>query len=337
VQNVTDVDDPLLERAAATGEDWAALAHRQTTVFADQMTALAVLPPGTFLGVTEVVDRIAAVVTELQREGAAYRVATAGAAGDDVYFDVSVDPRFGSVSGLDPAAMTTLFAERGGDPERAGKRHPLDALLWRAARPGEPSWPAEGLPDGRPGWHVECVAIVLDHLGMGFDIQGGGVDLAFPHHEMGASHARAVTGKEEYARAYVHAGMVGLDGEKMSKSRGNLVFVHDVLAEGLEPAALRTALLSQHYRSDWSWTDALGRGSAARVDRWRLAVSRETGPSPGLLLERMRGALADDLDTPAALAAVDDWAGAQLADGGDDVAGPGVASRALDTLLGIRL
>lgn len=337
VQNVTDVDDPLLERAAATGEDWSDLARRQTTVFADQMTALSVLPPRQFLGVTEVVDRIGAVVAELVREGAAYPVPTEGAVGDDVYFDVSVDPRFGDVARLRPAEMTPLFAERGGDPDRAGKRNPLDALLWRAARPGEPAWPAEGLPDGRPGWHVECVAIVLDHLGMGFDVQGGGSDLAFPHHEMGASHARALTGKDEYARAYVHAGMVGLDGEKMSKSRGNLVFVHEVLAGGMEPAALRVALSSHHYRDDWSWTGELARESSAKVARWRDAVSRETGPSPDRLLDEVRSALADDLDTPRALAAVDTWAAAQLADGGDDVAGPGVTSRALDTLLGIRL
>lgn len=338
VQNVTDVDDPLLERAAATGEDWAALARRQTTVFADQMTALSVLPPRTFLGVTEVVDRIGTVVAELLRGGAGYRVPSAEpGVGYDIYFDVGVDARFGSVAGLAPGAMTALFAERGGDPARPGKRGALDPLLWRAARAGEPSWPSDGLPDGRPGWHVECVAIVLDHLGMGFDVQGGGSDLAFPHHEMGASHARALTGKEEYARAYVHAGMVGLDGEKMSKSQGNLVFVHEVLAGGMEPAALRTALTSHHYRADWSWTDELSRASTSRVARWREAVSRETGPSPDRLLTEVRAALADDLDTPRALAAVDDWAAAQLADGGDVVAGPGVTSRALDTLLGIRL
>jgi L-cysteine:1D-myo-inositol 2-amino-2-deoxy-alpha-D-glucopyranoside ligase len=339
VQNVTDVDDPLLERAAATGEDWRHLARRQTELFAEQMERLAVLPPQTFLAVTEVMDRIGAVVAELVRCGAGYHVPVPGdgAGPGDVYFDVGSDPSFGSVSGLDEATMIGLSAERGGDPDRAGKRHPLDPLLWRARRPGEPSWAVAGLPEGRPGWHVECVAIALDHLGMGFDVQGGGSDLAFPHHEMGASHARVLTGKHTYARAYVHAGMVGLEGEKMSKSRGNLVFAHEVLDGGLDPAALRVALLSHHYRADWSWTDGLARESTVRVERWRAAVSRSEGPAAERLLADLRAALADDLATPAALAAVDAWADAQLTAGGPDPQAPGTARDALDALLGIRL
>ncbi|MGF1661984.1 MAG: cysteine--1-D-myo-inosityl 2-amino-2-deoxy-alpha-D-glucopyranoside ligase [Kineosporiaceae bacterium] len=339
VQNVTDVDDPLLERAAATGEDWRGLARRQTELFAEQMERLAVLPPRTLLAVTEVMDRIGAVVAELVRCGAGYHVPVPGdpSGPGDVYFDIGGDPSFGSVSRLDEATMGALWAERGGDPDRAGKRHPLDPLLWRARRPGEPSWGVPGLPEGRPGWHVECVAIALDHLGMGFDVQGGGSDLAFPHHEMGASHARVLTGKDTYARAYAHAGMVGLDGEKMSKSRGNLVFVHEVLDGGLDPAALRVALLSHHYRADWSWTDGLARRSAERVERWRAAVARGTGPGPDGLLTDLRAALADDLDTPRALAAADAWADAQLATGGDDPSAPTTAAAAVDSLLGIQL
>jgi L-cysteine:1D-myo-inositol 2-amino-2-deoxy-alpha-D-glucopyranoside ligase len=339
VQNVTDVDDPLLERAAATGEAWRHLADRQTELFTEQMARLAVLPPRTFLRVTEVMDRIGAVVAELVRCGAAYPVPVPGdgVGPADVYFDIGSDPWFGSVARLDEATMTALSAERGGDPGRPGKRHPLDPLLWRARRPGEPSWAVAGLPEGRPGWHVECVAIALDHLGTGFDVQGGGSDLAFPHHEMGASHARVLTGKDTYARAYAHAGMVGLDGEKMSKSRGNLVFVHEVLDGGLHPAALRVALLSHHYRADWLWTDALARESTVRVERWRAAVSLSAGPAADHLLAALRAALADDLDTPAALAAVDAWADAQLATGGDDPQAPTTARDALDALLGIRL
>ncbi|MGF1648724.1 MAG: cysteine--1-D-myo-inosityl 2-amino-2-deoxy-alpha-D-glucopyranoside ligase [Kineosporiaceae bacterium] len=339
VQNVTDVDDPLLERAAATGDDWRRLARHQTELFAQQMERLSVLPPRTFLAVTEVVDRIGAVVAELVRCGAAYHVPTAdtGTGHGDVYFDVGTDPSFGSVSRLDEATMAVLSAQRGGDPARPGKRNPLDPLLWRARRPGEPWWAVPGLPDGRPGWHVECVAIAVDHLGMGFDVQGGGSDLAFPHHEMGASHARVLTGKDTYARAYVHAGMVGLDGEKMSKSRGNLVFVHEVLDGGLDPAALRVALMSHHYRADWSWTDELGRESAARVDRWRTAVGRDTGPPIHRLLADVRAALVNDLDTPKALAAIDAWADAQLATGGDTAGAGTHASHVLATLLGVHL
>ena len=163
--------------------------------------------------------------------------------------------------------MLAEFGERGGDPERAGKKDALDCLLWLAARPGEPSWDSP-LGPGRPGWHIECSAIALDHLGMGFDLQGGGKDLAFPHHEMGASEAQVVTGEWPYARTYVHSGMVGLDGEKMSKSKGNLVFVSRLRASGVDPMAIRLALLAHHYRSDWEWTDAdldRGRGAAGPV------------------------------------------------------------------------
>ena len=208
--------------------------------------------------------------------------------------------------------MRLLSAERGGDPDRPGKKNPLDPMLWMAAREGEPSWDGGSLGRGRPGWHIECVAIALDHLGMGFDVQGGGSDLAFPHHEMGASHAQVLTGEFPIAKAYVHAGMVALDGEKMSKSKGNLVFVSQLRRDGVDPAAIRLALLAHHYRADWEWTDARPRRDAvARLGRWRAAVSRPDGPPAEALVEEIREALADDLDAPAALAAVDRWAALQ--------------------------
>ncbi len=334
VQNVTDVDDPLLERASAAGDDWADLARRQTTVFRDGMAALAVRPPDHFVTVSESMDLIAAAVARLLARGAAYSVA-----GDhpDIYADMTCDRHFGEVAGLSEPRMLEVFAERGGDPGRAGKRHSLDALLWRVARVGEPSWTARGLPAGRPGWHIECVALALEHLGMGFDVQGGGSDLTFPHHEMSASHARMMTGEITYAQLFAHAGMVGLDGEKMSKSRGNLVFVHQALADGLAPAALRLALLDHHYRTDWSWSDATAKAATHRLGRWREAVSRDVGPSADRLLTDVRAALAADLDAPTALRAVDAWCDAQLAHGGDEVSGPGIVSRAVDTLLGVRL
>ena len=151
--------------------------------------------------------------------------------------------------------MLRLFGERGGDPDRAGKGDELDALLWRAERPGEPSWPSPFGP-GRPGWHVECAAIALNRIGTGLDIQGGGSDLIFPHHEFSAAHAECVTGERRFARHYVHAGMIGWDGHKMSKSRGNLVLVSRLRADGVEPAAIRLGLLAGHYRADRSWSDA---------------------------------------------------------------------------------
>ncbi|MFD1831571.1 MULTISPECIES: cysteine--1-D-myo-inosityl 2-amino-2-deoxy-alpha-D-glucopyranoside ligase [Streptomyces] len=331
VQNVTDVDDPLLERAAATGEDWTALAERETALFREDMTALRMLPPRHYVGAVEAIPRIVPIIERLREAGATYEL------DGDVYFSVSADPRFGSVSRLDADTMRHLSAERGGDPDRPGKKNPLDPMLWMAAREGEPAWDGGSLGRGRPGWHIECVAIALEHLGMGFDVQGGGSDLAFPHHEMGASHAQALTGEYPMAKAYVHAGMVALGGEKMSKSRGNLVFVSRLRGDGTDPAAIRLALLAHHYRSDWEWTDAVLDEAVARLDRWRAAVSRPDGPPADELVEEIREALADDLDAPAALAAVDRWAEHQRTGGGTDTGAPGLVSRAVDALLGVAL
>ncbi|WP_129838613.1 cysteine--1-D-myo-inosityl 2-amino-2-deoxy-alpha-D-glucopyranoside ligase [Streptomyces sp. RFCAC02] len=329
VQNVTDVDDPLLERAAATGEDWTALAERETALFREDMTALRVLPPRAYVGAVESIPRIVPLIERLRSGGAAYDV------DGDIYFSVDADRHFGSVSRYDAPTMRALSAERGGDPDRPGKKNALDPLLWRAARPGEPSWDGGPLGPGRPGWHIECVAIALDHLGMGFDVQGGGSDLAFPHHEMGASHAQVLTGEHPFAAAYVHAGMVGYEGEKMSKSKGNLVLVSRLRAAGTDPAAIRLALLAHHYRADWEWTGAVLDAALARLDRWRAAVSRPDGPPAGDLVAEIRAALADDLGAPAALAAVDRWAERQHAGGGTDTGAPGVVSRAVDALLGV--
>ncbi|AKG41877.1 cysteine--1-D-myo-inosityl 2-amino-2-deoxy-alpha-D-glucopyranoside ligase [Streptomyces xiamenensis] len=331
VQNVTDIDDPLLERAVATGEDWTALALRETELFREDMTALRMLPPAHYVGAVEAIPGIVPLVERLREQGAAYEL------DGDIYYSVAADEHFGKVSGLDAATMRALSAERGGDPDRPGKKNPLDPLLWLAARPGEPSWDGGSLGPGRPGWHIECVAIALEHLGMGFDVQGGGSDLAFPHHEMGASHAQTLTGEYPFAASYVHAGMVGYQGEKMSKSRGNLVFVSQLRRDGVDPAALRLALLSRHYRADWEWTPAVLEEAEQRLARWRAAVSRPDGLAALDLVEEIREALADDLDAPAALAAVDRWAAAQLADGGEDTGAPGIVSRAVDALLGVAL
>ncbi|MEU7637846.1 cysteine--1-D-myo-inosityl 2-amino-2-deoxy-alpha-D-glucopyranoside ligase [Streptomyces sp. NPDC039016] len=331
VQNVTDVDDPLLERAVATGDDWTALAERETALFREDMTALRMLPPRHYIGAVEAIPGIVPLVERLRDAGAAYEL------DGDVYFSVASDAHFGEVSGLDAEAMRLLSAERGGDPEREGKKNPLDPMLWMAARDGEPSWDGGSLGRGRPGWHIECVAIALEHLGMGFDVQGGGSDLAFPHHEMGASHAQALTGEHPFAKAYVHAGMVALDGAKMSKSKGNLVFVSKLRRDGIDPAAIRLTLLAHHYRSDWEWTDEVVPEAEARLARWRSAVSRPDGPPAEALLAEIRAALADDLDTPAALAAVDRWAAAQENGGGTDEGAPGLVSRAVDALLGVAL
>jgi L-cysteine:1D-myo-inositol 2-amino-2-deoxy-alpha-D-glucopyranoside ligase len=334
VQNITDVDDPLLERAGQTGEDWRLLAEREIQLFRDDMTALRILPPREYAGAVESIPLIVEFIEGLRARGAAYDL------DGDLYFPISADPAFGGVSGFTPAEMLPLFAERGGDPERRGKKDPLDALLWSAARPGEPSWDSPFGP-GRPGWHVECSAISVDNLGMGFDIEGGGSDLVFPHHEMSASHAQVATGERPHAQAYVHAGMVGLDGEKMSKSRGNLVFVSRLRADGTDPMAIRLALLAHHYRTDWEWTADDLVAAQVRLARWREAVRLPAGPHADGTIAELRRHLAADLDAPAAIAAVDQWADHALSvvdEGRDtDIAGPQRIRVAVDALLGIAL
>ncbi|MBO9554392.1 cysteine--1-D-myo-inosityl 2-amino-2-deoxy-alpha-D-glucopyranoside ligase [Cellulomonas sp.] len=336
--NVTDVDDPLLERASATGVDWRALAVEQTALFAEDMTALGVVPPDTYLGVVESIPAVAQAVRTLLDVGAAYRVPTPGSTGlGDVYADLSKDADFGAVAGLDDDTMRALFAERGGDPDREGKRSPLDPLLWRSERPGEPAWDGGELGPGRPGWHIECAVIARDGLGLPFDVEGGGSDLLFPHHEMSTSHARLLDAGHG-ARVHVHTGMVGLDGEKMSKSRGNLVLVSRLRADGVDPMAVRLAILAHRYRDDWDWTDAGLVAAQERLERWRRSVSGNGGPDATAMLAGVRAAVADDLDTPTALAVVDAWAEAALAGTADPVEGaPGVVARTIDALLGVRI
>ncbi|GAB1510698.1 cysteine--1-D-myo-inosityl 2-amino-2-deoxy-alpha-D-glucopyranoside ligase [Actinophytocola sp. KF-1] len=334
VQNVTDVDDPLLERAERDQDDWVVLAMRETALFREDMTALRVLPPRDYIGAVESIPEIVETVGKLLAAGVAYRVDDAEY--PDIYYSHLASGRFGAVSNYSPEQMATFFAERGGDPDRPGKRHPLDALLWRAARPGEPSWESE-LGPGRPGWHVECSVIALNRLGMGFDVQGGGSDLIFPHHEFSAAHAEALTGEHPFARHYAHAGMIGLDGEKMSKSRGNLVFVSRLRADQVDPMAVRLGLLSGHYRLDRPWTDEVLSSARERLARWRAAVSLAAAPPAEDLVDRLRTHLANDLDTPAALAAVDAWADEALSAGGSDAGSGALVRTAVDALLGVLL
>jgi L-cysteine:1D-myo-inositol 2-amino-2-deoxy-alpha-D-glucopyranoside ligase len=334
VQNVTDIDDPLLERAARDQDDWVVLGMRETALFREDMEALRVLPPRQYVGAVEAIPEIVEAIAKLVADGFAYRVDDAEY--PDVYFDHAVTGRFGYESNYDEQTMLKFFAERGGDPDRPGKRHPLDALLWRMARPDEPSWPSD-LGAGRPGWHIECSAIALNRLGTAFDVQGGGSDLIFPHHEYSSAHAEALTGEHPFARHYVHAGMIGLDGEKMSKSRGNLVFVSKLRAQQVDPNAVRLALFAGHYRSDRPWSDALLSEALERLDRWRTATTLVAGPSAVDTVARLRDHLGNDLDTPRALAAVDAWVAEALSVGGSDHSAPALLRTAIDALLGVEL
>ena len=333
VQNVTDIDDPLLERAAETGIEWAALAEQQTQLFAEDMTALNVLPPRHYVGAVESMALIVDLIEQLQGRQAVYPVDDSEF--EDLYFAQASDPEFGSLSHLSEDQAIAVFAERGGDPDRRGKKAPLDCLVWRHARAGEPNWQSP-LGAGRPGWHIECTAIALDRLGAGFDVQAGGSDLIFPHHEMCAAQGRVAT-DQPFAQAYVHSGMVGLDGEKMSKSKGNLVFVSALRASGVDPMAIRLALLGHYYREDWEWTDQLLVSAQDRLNRWREAVRLPAGLNADEVLVQLRAALAQDLDAPSALAAVDAWAGASMAIDSDDAEAPALVARACEALLGVTL
>jgi L-cysteine:1D-myo-inositol 2-amino-2-deoxy-alpha-D-glucopyranoside ligase len=334
VQNITDVDDPLFERAQRDGVDWRELGNREIELFRSDMAALRVLPPREYVAATEAIDEVVELVEKMLASGAAYIVDDPDH--PDIYFRADTTPQFGYESGYDRETMAQLFAERGGDPNRPGKADELDALLWSAPRDGEPSWPSPFGP-GRPGWHVECAAIALSRIGTGLDIQGGGSDLVFPHHEFSAAHAECVTGERRFARHYVHAGMIGWNGHKMSKSRGNLVLVSQLRADGVEPAAIRLGLLAGHYRTDREWSPQLLGEAQARLARWRQAVALASGPDAADLVARVRRHLADDLDTPKSLAAVDGWATDALDYGGRDANAPALVRACSDALLGVEL
>jgi L-cysteine:1D-myo-inositol 2-amino-2-deoxy-alpha-D-glucopyranoside ligase len=342
VQNVTDVDDPLLERADRDGEDWRELALRETERYRRDMEALRLLPPDHLIGAVEALPIIERFNARLAERGALYTV------DEDVYFARSADPEFGALSGpgtasdFDPAEMAVLSAEHGGDPTRPGKKDPLDCLVWLAERPGEPAWASEFGP-GRPGWHVECAAIAGEYLGVSFDIQAGGADLVVPHHEMSASHARVAhaPAQDVFARIYAHSGLVSYLGDKMSKSLGNLVFVSRLLADGVDPMAIRLALLAHHYRSEWEWTDEGLAEAAARLSTWREALAQaavpEAAAEPAAVLEAVRAAMSDDLDAPRALAAIDRWADAVLSGEVTPSRDAELIRQTADALLGVAL
>jgi L-cysteine:1D-myo-inositol 2-amino-2-deoxy-alpha-D-glucopyranoside ligase len=323
-QNITDIDDPLLERAKLTGRAWQDIATEQIDLFKSDMEALRVIPPQHYVGVVEAMEIIEQSVVKLKELGVAYEVE------DDLYFDMTQTDLLGKICHLSEAEMLEVFAQRGGDPNRIGKRNPFDALLWRGKSGDDPFWPS-ALGPGRPGWHIECSAIATHYLGNQISVQGGGSDLKFPHHEMSASHAESLTGVKPFAQTYMHAGMVSLDGEKMSKSLGNLVFVSKLRMQGVDPMAIRLVLLSHHYRSDWEWFDTELTAAQSRLELWRSACSRSLGAvSPIADVVKF---MSNDLDTPAALSAIDAWATATLT--GVEVESTSDVSRAIDAIFGI--
>ena len=333
VQNITDIDDPLLERAQRDGVDWTELAHKQIDLFRGDMHNLRVIPPADYIGAVDAIPLVTTAIAQLERKESIYSV------DNDLYFKVHADKDFGQRSNLSQNQMLQLFSERGGDPDRVGKLDPLDCLVWMSQRPNEPGWTSPfGI--GRPGWHIECTAIALEYLKPAdeeltlIDIQGGGSDLVFPHHEMCAAQAHVLTGKD-LAATYVHAGMIGLDGEKMSKSKGNLVFVSRLISDGRDPMAIRWALMKEHYRTDRMWHEDLLVAAEQELSALRDAVNhKDVAPTQSLIQEVVDN-LADDLNTPRALALINAWVEATRSGqtGGDGHA----LSQVVDALLGIKL
>jgi L-cysteine:1D-myo-inositol 2-amino-2-deoxy-alpha-D-glucopyranoside ligase len=293
VRNVTDIDDPLFEKARQLGVFYLDLAAEEMARFDSCMKALDLLPAYSEPRATSAIPDILGFIGMVLDSGHAYQ------AGGSVYFDVSSFAEFGKVSHLDRPTMLQLAAENGGNPDDPNKRDPLDFVLWQPSAPDEPFWESLWGP-GRPGWHIECSALALRELGSTtIDLHGGATDLIYPHHECETAQTEAVTG-QPFVRHWLHAPLVSYEGTKMSKSLGNLVFVSDLLKDW-EPQAIRLAVIAHHYRSGWEWTDGLMPDATERLERWRAA----DGPADPQVLDAVRAAVDDDLDTPTALAAID--------------------------------
>ncbi|CAB4895370.1 unannotated protein [freshwater metagenome] len=328
VENITDIDDPLLERAKRDGKEWQQLADSQIDLFTSDMSALRILPPDHFIKVTDSFDLIEKFMMRLNESGYLYIL------DGDYYFSVT---DFLTDLPMSIEQASEIFAERGGDPQRAGKKHPLDPVIWLSNREGEPGW-SSSFGFGRPGWHVECTAIACHFIENEsdpiIDLQGGGSDLIFPHHYMCAQIVRAAYGRN-FAGNYVHTGMIGLDGEKMSKSKGNLVFVSELINKGIDPMAIRWALLSGHYQSDRQWSSELLNFASLNVEKVRTALSRTEVAASNDLIQSIILDLANNLDTPSSLDRLLSWADKSEKEG--NVNQSGEVSRAIDALLGLTL
>ena len=305
VRNVTDVDDPLFAKARELGVHYLDLAAGEEARFNRDMEALEALPVFSTPRASSAISDIRGFIGMVLDRGYAYVV------DGSVYFDVSKSPSFGEVSRYTHEQMVEFARERGGNPDDPNKRNPLDFVLWHPSADDEPSWDAMW-GAGRPGWHIECSALALRELGTTIDLHGGGTDLIFPHHECERAQSEAATG-EPFVRHWMHVAMVHMDGQKMSKSLGNLVFV-DKLRTVYDPRAIRLGIIEHHYRNEWEWDDSLMPRNQARLESWLASSGGRPGAAGDEVLEAVRGRLDDDLDTPGALAAID-----AAASGGTDV------------------
>ena len=329
VENITDIDDPLLERAKRDKQNWQVLAESQIDLYCSDMASLRVLPPENFIKVTDSMHLIEKFIKRLSDNGHLYEL------NGDYYFTVE---SFLKTLPIPVEDAIAIFAERGGDPKREGKKHPLDPVIWLANVGDDPGWESQ-LGFGRPGWHVECTAIACEYLddktsNPVIDLQGGGSDLIFPHHFMSEQIVKAAFGRE-FAKYFVHAAMIGLDGEKMSKSKGNLVFVSKLLSDGIDPMVIRWALLSGHYQDDRQWSSQLLIKAETEVNQIRIALAQSEVADPTQMIDAMVFDISNNLDTPTALQRLLTWSLTLNIDG--NVNQSGAVSRAIDSLLGLAL
>jgi L-cysteine:1D-myo-inositol 2-amino-2-deoxy-alpha-D-glucopyranoside ligase len=309
VRNITDVDDSILPKARELGVPYLELAASEVARFHSDMAALEMREPVAEPRATEAIPLIVELVSKLLDAGNAY------ISNGTVYFDITTFDRFGELSHYSVEHMLELAAQRGGNPDDPNRRHPLDFVLWQPSADDEPSWDAP-FGAGRPGWHIECSAMAMHEHGPTLDLHGGGNDLIFPHHEAEIAQSESITGVP-FVRHWMHSAMVDYEGEKMSKSLGNLVFVSDLLKVA-DPRAIRLALLRHHYRSGFEWFDTDLDEGTALLHRLLAAAERRRGPDPAPFAQRVRDALDDDLDAPGAVDALDDFASAILSDGNDE-------------------
>ena len=334
VQNVTNIDEPLFNYAKYSNLNWLDLSNREISLFHKDMVSLSVLPPSNYISITESIDSIINLIKKMLQNGSAYALGNANH--KDIYYCLNNVSDSKYMFGYDYSSMIEAFIKNGGDPNRNGKVNNLDTILWRSSRPGEPSWPSP-FGAGIPCWHIECSAIVLDKFKFGIDIQGGGRDLIFPHHEFSAAYAKTVNIGRKFANHYVHNGLIYYNGYKMSKSRGNIILISQLLNSGLDPAALRLAVLSEHYRKDRSWNNLVIERANARLKLWRHATSLSTELETTNLIKNLRQYLAYDLDTPRVLTLVDTWCIDALNCSGYSSNASRQLINALDVLLGIKL
>jgi cysteinyl-tRNA synthetase len=334
VQNVTDIDDPLFERARRDGVDWRELGEQQTARYLRSLQRINVEKPQYFVRATSVIPQMIPVIQQLIDLGHAY------VANGAVYYSVASNPTFGAIAHAPYDALLSTANEMGNNPDDPNKRDPLDFVLWQQSQPDEPSWPSPW-GAGRPGWHIECSTMATEYLGPQIDIHGGGADLIFPHHACEIAQAEPVSGVTPFVRCWMHTGLVSLGGTKMSKSLGNMVFVDQIL-ERFSAAALRLALLSYHYRAPLNYDEARVAQSEEQVQLLRQALTGHAPASTNMLdatpwRQRYFVALADDFDTPSASAALVDLAEAIVTAGtGKDVQQAQKTLRELSYVLGLQ-